>query len=81
MDVVEEREFEDTDGTKVYRKIGVGKDKFLEEVTHLVPSQAFIDNVIKPRNLVSKRYRDKEEKAAKMQKKYKEWYEKKFGGN
>jgi len=85
VEIVEEEYFEDADGTKKRRKIRIEKgdkthkDKFIEEITHLECSQQFINNVIKPRNEVSKRYRDAEEQAMKIEKEFQEWKKEKFG--
>ncbi len=67
MELVEEKYFEDEDGTKVLRKYRIrkdtktGKDEFLEETTHMECSQEYINNVIKPMNAKS---RAKEEEIA-----------------
>ena len=72
MEVVDEREFEDEEGLKKARYFRSG----LVEITHLEPSQKFINEQINPRIEISNRTREKEEKDLRTVAKMKEMAEK-----
>ena len=79
MDIVEEEFFEDAEGYKKRRKIRIGKDEFLEEVTHLECSPQFITEQVNPRIEKSNIQREKEAKREEMNERFEEWKKEKFG--